>query len=178
MGKFGIPAWLDDARWYYSLIGEGLAQPVSVYDATGCDEATDESPGKLCLRLEPRFRYSPRVRVLDAGGREVGVIRPEGLVPGVRYAMYRDCECLWMLSVRSVVRKRHALKLANGDSWTVYTPFLWWYRLTGTVHGLPRLVGIVGPSWWGIWQMRVEPGRDTTDLLAAVAFLHRQWSHM
>jgi hypothetical protein len=148
MKGLGTPAWLNDSRWYYSLVGEGSAQPVSVFDATDCDEVTNESPGILCLRLEPRFRYSPRVRVVDAGGGEVGVIRPEGLVPGVRYAMYRDCEPAWRLSVRSIVRKRHALKLANGVSWTVYTPFFG-CRWVGTVHGIPRMVGIVGPSWWG-----------------------------
>ena len=44
------PAWLDDARWYHSLIEEGSAQPVSVFDATDRDEVTSESPGTLFLR--------------------------------------------------------------------------------------------------------------------------------
>lgn len=177
MKGFSTPAWLNDSRWYYSLVGEGAAQPVSVFDATDCKEVTEESPGTLCLSLEPRFRYSPRVRVVDARGGEVGVIRPEGLVPGVRYAMYRDCEPAWGLSVRSIVRKRHALKLANGVSWTVYTPFFG-CRWVGTVDGIPRMFGIVGPSWWGVWQIWVEPGWETVDLLSAVAFMHRQWSLM
>ncbi len=176
MDKSRRPAWLDDARWYYSLIGEGSAQPVSVFDATDCDEVTSEPPGTLCLRLEPRFRYSPRMRVLDADGREEGIIRPEGLVPGVRYAMRRDGGLVWTLSVRSIVRKRHALKLANNDLWTFHTPFFWWYHLMGTTLGVPRLVGTVGPGLW-VWQMWIEPGRDTIDLLAAVAFMHRQWFH-
>ena len=27
------------------------------------------------------------------------------------------------------------------------------------------------------WAMWIEPGRDTIELLAAVAFMHRQWFH-
>jgi hypothetical protein len=170
------PAWLDDARWCYSLIGEESVQPVSVFDATDCGEVTSESPGTLCLRLEPRSRYSPRMRVLGADGREEGVIRPEGLTPGARYAMRRNGGLVWTLSVRSIVRSRHVLKLADGDSWTFHTPFFWWRHLTGAARGAPRLVGAVGPVSW-VWQMWIEPGRDTIDLLAAVAFMHRQWFH-
>lgn len=176
MDKARRPAWLDDARWYYSLIEEGPAQPVSVFDATDCDEVTSESPGVPCLRLEPRFRYSPRMRVLGADGREAGIIRPEGLVPGVRYAMRRDGGLAWTLSVRSIVRGRYALKLANREALTFYTPFFWWYHLMGTALGVPKLVGTVGPGLW-VWQIWIEPGRETMDLLAAVAFMHRQWVH-
>jgi hypothetical protein len=146
-----MPAWLDDARWYYSEIGGESGQPVSVFRSDS-DVVDSESPGTLCLRLEPRFRYSPRVRVLDAGGQEMGIIRPEGLAPGVRYAMRRDGELLW-------------------------TPFFWWQHLTGTTVGGPRLLGGLGPVGW-IWMMWIEPGRDSFDLLAAVAFMHRQWSRM
>lgn len=177
MNRSSTPAWLNDARWYVSLIGEGTAQPVSVFDATGRDEVSDESPGTLCLRLEPRFRYSPRVRVLDADGREAGVIRPVGILPGLRYEMVRECGPAWGLSVRSLVRKRHVLTLAHGGTWTIETPFFgtsW----RGTVRGTPRMVGIVGPGWWGAWQLWIEPGWESAELLAAVAFLHRQWSHM
>jgi hypothetical protein len=114
--------------------------------------------------------------VLDAGGREEGIIRPEGLVPGVRYAMRRNGEPVWMLSVRSIVRKRHVLELAHDHSWTFDTPFFWWQHLTGTALGVPRLLGGIGPVAW-IWNMWIEPGRDTFELLAAVAFMHRQWFH-
>ncbi len=171
-----MPAWLDDARWYYSLIGEGSAQPVSVFDATDCEEVSGESPGTLCLRLEPRFRCSPRVRVLDADGREVGVIGPAALVPGVRYAMRREDGLACMLSVRSIVRNRHTLRMAIKSTYKFRTPFFWWYHLMGTTCGVPILAGTVGPGLW-VWQFWVEPGRDTLDLLAAVAFMHRQWVH-
>jgi len=175
--KSRMPAWLDDARRYYSEIGGESADPVSVFDAADRDMVSSESPGTLCLRLEPRFRSSPLVRVLDAGGREEGIIRSEGLVPGVRYAMRRNGEAVWKLSVRSIVRKRHALELANGDSWTFDTPFFWWqWHLTGIAFGAPRLLGRVGPTM-RLWFIYIEPGRDAFDLLAAVAFMHRQWWH-
>jgi hypothetical protein len=175
MNESRMPDWLDDARWYYSMIGEESAQPVSVFSSED-DKVSSESPGTLCLRLEPRFRYSSRLRVLDAGGREQGIIRSDGLVPFARYAMRRNREMVWKLSVRSIVRKRHALELANGDSWTFDTPFFWWQNLTGTACGAPRLFGHVASVMW-IWLMWIEPGRDTFDVLAAVAFMHRQWFH-
>ncbi len=154
-----------------------MADPVSVFDATGLDEVKSESSGTLCLRLEPRFLSSPRVRVLDAGGREQAIIRSEGLVPCVRYAMRRNGELVWKLTVRSIVRNRHVLELANGDSWAFDTPFYWWQNLTGTAFGARRLVGGLVVPTKRIWAMWIEPGRDSFDLLAAVAFMHRQYLH-
>ena len=90
--------------------------------------------------------------------------------------MHRNGELVWMLSVRSVVRKRHRLELPNGDSWTFDTPFFWWQNLTGTTSGALRLLGGNGPTM-RIWLIWIEPGRDTFDLLAAIAFLHRQYWH-
>ncbi|MGP0066664.1 MAG: hypothetical protein ACLQGP_24125 [Isosphaeraceae bacterium] len=171
-----MPAWLEGARRYYSQIGGEAVDSVSVFAAPDTDEESSESPGTLCLRLEPRSRRSPRVRVLDLGGREEGIIRPEGLVPGLQYTMRRNGELVWRLSVRSMVRKRHSMKLAHGDSWTFDTPFFWWQHLTGTASGATRLIGSVGPAAW-LWLVWIEPGRDTFDLLAAVAFMHRQWWH-
>jgi hypothetical protein len=177
MKESSTPDWLDHARWYYSEISGDYAQPVSVFDASGREEVSSDSPGTLYLSLEPRRRYSPRLRVLDAGGREAGLIGADGLVPGVSYAMRRNGETVWRLSVRSIVRKRHVLEVAHGDSWTFDTPFFWWQNLTGTARGVPRLVGGYGQvAWiWGIW---IEPGWDSIDILAAVAFMHRQWFHM
>ena len=178
VGESGMPAWLDEARWYYSEIGgEESADPVSVFNASGLDEVNCESPGTLCLRLEPRSLASPQVRVLDADGREQGIIRSEGLVPCVRYAMHRNGELVWKLSVRSIVRKRHVLELANGDPWTFDTPFFWWQNLTGTALGAQRLFGGLVVPTKKVWAMWIEPGRDSFDLLAAVAFLHRQYWH-
>jgi hypothetical protein len=177
MKEASTPDWLDHARWYYSEISGAWAQPVSVFDVSGREEVSAESPGTLYLSLEPRRRYSPRLRVLDAGGREEGIIRAAGRVPGVRYAMHRNDELVWSLSVRSIVRKRHVLEPAHGEKWTFDTPFYWWQNLTGSTRGVPRLVGGYAQVAW-IWAYWIEPGWDTFDLLAAVAFMHRQWFHM
>ena len=93
--KSARPAWLDYARYYYSEVDGDSADPVSVFDAADGNEVSSESPGTLCLRLEPRFHYLTRVRVLDARGHEQGIIRSEGLVPGVRFAMRRNSELVW-----------------------------------------------------------------------------------
>jgi len=171
------PAWWDDARMYLSLIGEGSAQPVEVFEAPDGGEPDGDSPGKLRLSLEPRFRHSPRLRVLDAGGREEGLIRAEGLAPGLRYTMRRDGGLLWTMSVRSIFRDRYALERVEGDRWAIRTPSFLRLTVTGASGGAPRLLGDVGSEGMWAWWFWVEPGRDTTDLLAAVAFLHRQWAH-
>lgn len=175
MDRSSGPSWLNDARRLYSEIQPGNAQPVAVFDVTDCDEMSDQSKGLLRLLLEPRFRYSPWARVLDAHDREDGIIRSEGLVPGARHAMRRDGKLVWTLSVRSIVRRRHVLMMANGDSWTIHSPFFS-TRLSGEIQGDQRLVGEVGPGV-SVWRMAIEPGRDTIELLSALAFLHRQWAH-
>ena len=171
------PAWLDEARRYYSEIGGESTEPVSVFDASGREEVSSESPGTLCLRLEPRFRTSPLVRVLDADGRDEGIIRAEGLVPGVRYAMRRNSELVWTLSVRSIVRR--APRSATGE-WRfvdVRHAILLVAELDRHRFWRPRLKGGLVVPTKRVWAMYIEPGRDSFDLLAAIAFLHRQWWH-
>jgi hypothetical protein len=165
------PAWWPDARFYYSQIEKPSNDPATVFVAPDVEPITSENPGQPFLNLEPRSR-SVHVRTPD--GRECGIIRSEGIVPGIRYVMRRNGDLVWTLSVRSFVRKHHALEPAVGDTWTFDTPFYWWQHLTGSVNGVPRLLGRVGPSK-RLWSIAVEPGRDTEDVLAAVAFLHRKW---
>jgi hypothetical protein len=165
------PAWLNEASRYYSEIGRQSGDPVSVFTAAGHGEVSSERPGTPCLYLEPLFR---RVRVLDADKREQGIIRSEGIVPGVKYVMRRNGDPVWVLSVRSIVRKRHTLEPVAGEMWIFHTPFFWWQHLSGIVGGAPKLLGRVG-SRKRFWLMWIEPGRDTRDLLAGVAFMHRKW---
>jgi hypothetical protein len=88
--------------------------------------------------------------------------------------MRRDGARIWGLSVRSLLRKRHALALASGETWEFDTPFFWWRDLTGTTGSTASLFGRVGPNKT-IWVMSIEPGKDSLDVLAACAYLHRIW---
>jgi len=162
------PTWLSHARRYYSQIGSESTDPVTVFSAVG--EVSSEKPGQPFVHLEPRSRA---VYVLHPDKGERGIIRSEGLVPAVKYVMRRNDDAVWVLSVRSVVRKRHTLRQSVGGQWTFNTPFFS-QDLSGTVSGGVKLVGRVGPTM-RLWFMRVEPGCDTPDVLAAVAFLHRSW---
>jgi hypothetical protein len=164
------PPWLSEARVFYSRIDGGSKDPVSVYIPPD-GEVTDENPGTLRLRLRPRGRS---LEALDHQGRNEGIIRSEGLVRGIRHVMRRNENPVWILSIRSVVRKRHRLQLTEGETWTFDTPLYWWQHLTGSLAGAPRLIGHVGPSK-RIWLFGVEPNRETNDLLAAVALMHRNW---
>jgi hypothetical protein len=168
--KSDRPAWLSDARVFYSRIEEASKDSVSVFIPPD-GEVSAENPGTLRLRLR---RSGRSLQVLDHQERNEGVIRSEGLVRGVRHVMRRDENPVWTLSSRSVVHKRHRLRLTNGETWTFDTPFFWWQHLTGSLAGAPRLIGHVGPSKQ-IWLFGIEPGRETQDVLAAVALMHRNW---
>ena len=134
-------------------------------------EVTDGNAGTLRLRLQPAGRS---LQVLDHEGRNEGVIRSEGVLRGTRWVMRRNENPVWTSSVRSVVRKRHRLRLVDGETWTFDTPFYWSQHLVGSVAGAPSLIGQVGPSK-RIWLFGVEPGRENDHLLAAVALMHRNW---
>lgn len=157
-------------RVFYSRIDQGATDPVSVFIPPDGDVTTD-TPGTLRLRLQPVGRA---LRVLDHRGNSEGIIRSEGLVRGIRYVMRRDENPVWTLSIRSMVRKRHQLRLTDGETWTFDTPFYRWRHVTGSLAGAPRIIGHVGPSM-RLWLFGVEPDRETDHLLAAVALLHRNW---
>jgi len=171
MKAWSRPAWLNDARRYYSVIGSESTDPVTVFNAPDGEDVSNLKPGKPCLHLKP---CSGSVRVLSADGCEEGVIRAEGILPIFRHVMRQNGNPTWVLSVRSIVRKRHSLEPSVGEAWTFDTPFFWWQHLTGTAGGVSKLLGHVGPSkrFWFMW---IERGRDTHELLAAVAFMHRKW---
>jgi len=164
------PTWLSDGHRYYSQIGPESTDPVRVFSA-GDEEVSNEKPGTLCVHLEPASRF---VRVFDADRQDRGIIRSEGLRPLGRYVMRLNTEVVWVLSVRSIVRKRHTLWPAVGDRWTFDTPFFWWQYVAGTVDGRPSLAGKIGPATM-FWGWGVEPDRVSFDVLAAVAFLHWKW---
>jgi len=166
----GGPTWLSSGRRYYSKVGLESNDPVTVF-STGDEDVSHEKPGTPCVYLEPGSRL---VHVLDTDQKERGTIRSDGLMPLGRHVMCQGTEVLWGLSVRSVVRKRHTLCPVVGDQWTFNTPFFWWQQLSGSVSGTPRLLGTVGPTK-RLWFMMIEAGRDTPDVLAAVAFMHRKW---
>jgi hypothetical protein len=172
VGNATLPDWFANAPcWYYSHVQGRSPYAVSVFSAAGDEEVRGDRPGVLILRLEPHFRTT---RVFDADGRDQGVIRAEGFLRGLRFAMRREGAAVWTSTVRSIVRKRHRLRMADGEVWTFDTPFYWWQHLTGTIGGRRRLVGRAGPTTRH-WGFSIEPGRDTLELLAAVAFMHWKW---
>ena len=85
MVKSDRPAWLSEARVFYSRIEEGSKDPVSVFIPPD-GEVSAGNPGTLCLRLRPSGHS---LQVLDHQERNEGVIRSEGLVRGIRYVMRR-----------------------------------------------------------------------------------------
>ena len=164
------PAWFSAPR-YYTQVRGGAADPVTVFEIPDNVEVSSEQPGTPILHLEPGSRL---VRVTDVDGQERGIIRSEGILPRTKYAMRRDGAAVWVLRSRSLVLKRHALTHGSAE-WIFDTPFFWWQQLAGTCDGAQRLGGSLLAPTKRLWFLWVEPGRDTHDLLAAVAFMHRNW---
>ncbi len=169
-----LPTWTRRSAAAYSLVAFGIGDPVDVFVAADDRPLSLEEAGELALRLVPDGGWGPGMHVLDAAGNEIGRIRTEG-IPGFRYVMRRSGEVVWTLSVRSLVRTRHRLELAQGDTWTFETPLFTWMNVRGTTAGGPKLLGYYRSSK-RLWLLWLEPGRATPDLLAAVAFMHRQWA--
>lgn len=163
--------WLRSGHRYHSRIGPDSTDPVTIFRA-GDEDASNEGPGIPCVHLAPVSRSI--VRVFDADKNDRGTIRSEGFRPLGRYVMRRNTELIWVLSVGSIVRKRHTFCPVVGDRWTFDSPFFWWQQLAGSVDGTPRLVGEVGPTK-RVWLMTIEAGFDAPDVLAAIAFMHRKW---
>lgn len=163
------PEWIADARVYYSRIDGDRRDSVRVMKFPDEGDASDTNPGTLRMRLAASFR---EVRVLDASGNEEGIIRPRG--PGFGYAMRRSGRVVWTVSNRSAVMRRHVLEFAGGGSWDVRTPFYWWMNIVCSENGKTHALGQVGPRKW-LWFLWIEPGRDTNDVLSALAFMHRRW---
>jgi hypothetical protein len=167
------PRRVGEARafdWYYSRIDDRPRRIVSMFAAVDGQTVSDDQSGTEVLTLEPRLRSA---RLFDAEDNDRGTISAEGLVPG-RFVLRRDGVVVWTLQVRSLVRRRHRLEMAGGDAWMFDTPFFWWQHLSGSIAGIPTLLGGIGPStrYWGF---RVARHHETLDVIAAVAFMHWKW---
>jgi hypothetical protein len=166
------PEWLRSAPyWYYTHIEMGSPDVVTVRRAAADQLVSDRSPGTPVLRLHPHRGTTP---IFAGDGLERGSIRPEGIFRGLRFVMRREGTPVWVLTVRSFVRKRHRLEIIDGDVWTFDMPFFLRRHLTGTVSGHERLLGRVGPTMRH-WGFSVDADRETVDFLAAVAFMHWKW---
>ena len=162
--------WMARPRYYTQVTSES-SDPVTVFAIPEDAAVSSEYPGTPVLHLEPS-RHSVLVR--DVNGHERGMIRSDAIFPRLKYVMQRDGDEVWTLQARSLVLKRHALSHGS-DKWIFDTPFFWWQTLAGACDGAQRLAGSLLAPTKRIWFLWIEPGRDTHDLLAAVAFMHRNW---
>ncbi len=169
MKETRMPAWLDDARWYYSEIGGESAQPVSVFrtDREGVDS---ESPGTLCSASGASVAQCRRgCSVLGCrAGKKWASFAPRGLCPRARCRDAPRCRTS-SGRYRSVRSSASCIRFGAGSRRLVDVRAAILLVATPNRHhaGGPRLLGGLGPVGW-IWMMWIEPGRDTFDLLAAV----------
>ena len=89
-----------------------------------------------------------------------------------RHSLFQNESPIWRLSVRSILRRRHELQFMSGETWSLQTPFFSVF-FGGTAQDESRLLGRVGRSTEE-WFFLVEPGKETMELLTAIAFLHCQ----
>ena len=167
--SLSTPTWLNSAKLYYSSVDGDRRDSVEVWVPPDDGQVTPGSPGTLRLHLEVSSRG---LRVLDGAAHDCGQI--DARLPKLLYTMQRDRRLIWKLSARSLVLRRHAVQFASADNWLFHTPFFWWLNIMGVQDGEVKVLGHVGPNK-KIWCFCVDPECDTSDLLSAIALLHRNW---
>ena|SRR5438093_549380 len=137
------------------------------------------------VNLHAMASKDPQLTLLDRGYKrgnfgvvgpdrsELFTIRAEGGMLRSRHSLFQNESPIWRLSVRSILRRRHELQFMSGETWSLQTPFFSVF-FGGTAQDESRLLGRVGRSTEE-WFFLVEPGKETMELLAAIAFLHCQW---
>lgn len=154
--------WVGRAQEYCSRIEYGAATNVHVF------RRPETEP---CLVLKNDRREG--IGVVDAAGRQTGLIRTERRLLLPRYVLQHDSTILWKISVRSIFRNRHTLEIAGDTTWSMRTPFFS-VDFAGDAEDGAKVLGRVGERTYE-WLWLVEPGRDSDAFLSAVAFMHRQW---
>ena len=159
------------AYWYYSHIQRHSGYVVTVFRAAMDQEVSDERPGTPILLLQPGFGMT---RVFDADGVERGVIRSKIILRGLRFEMRRNGPAVWVINRSLVCSQAAHVTDSRWPALDVRYAFFGWQHLTGIIDSDDGLIGLVGPTKQH-WGFAIEPGRDTFDLLSAIAFMHWKW---
>lgn len=122
-----------------------------------------------------RWRTEKRKRqfaVIDAAGNTILQIRRDKLFPPL-FSLIADDEVIGTMASRPVMRNRYVVTFATGETWAFH-PKLFTAYFPGESADGKKLWVTVGPSKRE-WSLLIQPGADDPRLVAALAFMHREW---
>jgi len=171
---------------YFGPSPDLIAHGSQVYSAITFDPA---APGAIFTADDrPRWRFEPNPKrsawsvrnifkkpdfvVFDPDAHEVLRVRRKRRVPP-QFEMVQDNRPVGEIALRSVFRNTYAITLAGGSTWLFRMPLF-----AVTFHGESqdgRQVWVrVGPRKTR-WNILLDASLDHLHLLAALAFIHREW---
>ena len=163
---------LERGLHYSSLIGFEAHAPSVIRDAQGVVRWRCETQLKRSAYSPLNLVARPDWVVTDLEGREVLRVRRTGSFP-LRFEMIENGASVGTIRRRGLLRNRYTLDFLSGPSWTFYLRLF-------TVHfGGVSTAGemawiLVGPPKVQ-WNLLFQSGTADVRLLAALAFIHREW---
>ncbi|MEI6862608.1 MAG: hypothetical protein WCL04_10205 [Verrucomicrobiota bacterium] len=151
------------------------------------DGSNKYDPGVIIGELESnRWRYEtqpkrlqffelikkPDFVVIDSTENEcLRIRRHSRLLPS--FEMIEDGQVIGKITLCSVLRNKYTFELRSGPTWTFRMP-LFTVHFPGESSEGKQIWIIVGPSKKQ-WNVLIQPGADSLQLLAFLAFVHREW---
>jgi hypothetical protein len=114
----------------------------------------------------------PDFVLVDQEERGVLRIRRASRLPP-RFSILQNGEVVGTIGLRSFLRNKYSIVLTDGPTWTFRMPLFRIY-FHGESSSDSRLWIQVGPGKTQ-WNLLAQAGADDVRLLAALAFIHREW---
>lgn len=122
-------------------------------------------------RFPHSFFKIPDFLVSDKSGKEIFRINCDRRWPLASFTMIEKDAPLCSIRLQSVLRNKYTLHFANGQKWIYHMP-LFTVIFKGTSEAGGQIH--VRLRTHQVWQIWVTPESDTPELIAAIAFLHRE----
>jgi len=117
------------------------------------------------------FFRLPDFVVYDPDKRERFRCKRVRRLPRARFVMTENGQPICTISQRSILLNRYRLDFASGERWTFHMPMFTIYFKGWSETGGKVFVRI---ETHNTWFLQIDEGRDSPQLLAALAFIHRE----
>jgi hypothetical protein len=157
--------------------GEGIPYGFQCnWDGNGAIYKLEDNPDGDLLwhvrRLHPsRFFPVPDFGVFETDGRERFRIKIERRLPKARFVMVENGRTICTIRQRTFLFTKYTLDFVNGPKWSVHIPlFTVCFRAESDTGAKVRIRLVQHPQWLVL----IDDGADSPELVAALAFLHRE----
>jgi hypothetical protein len=157
---------------YVLQVGHGVDSPGTILQEPGVVRWRYQTQPRRNPWSVANLIRKPEFVVVDGGMQEVLRIRRSKRTP-VKFDILDDGNVVGTIGHRSILRNAYTLDLRGGITWRFRMP-LFTVLFHGKSNRGSQLWALVGPSKMR-WNLLVEPGADSVDLLAALAFVHWEW---